>query len=526
MELQKEDLNRLYAETFKGLQEGTIIRGEIIQIKQDGVIVSIGYKCEGLIPLDEFSQDELTSIWTGKEIEVYVTNKDTSDGFIHLSKDKAAKIKTWEILEDAFHRGFSIDGKIIGKVKGGMTVDISGIKAFLPGSQIDLKTLKETDHLIGQVFPFKVIKVDNKRSNVIVSRRILLEDERDKLKERTLAGLKEGAIVKGIVKNITDYGAFIDLGGVDGLLHISDMSWGRISHPGELFSIGDTVEVIILKFDRESGRITLGYKQKKPDPWATVEERYPPGKRVRGKVVGIVDYGIFVELEEGLEGLVHATELDWSEKVKKPSKYFSIGDIVEAVVIKISSAEKKISMSIKQLKPNPWELIKQKYTVGQKVTGRVRNFTDFGAFISLDEGVDALLHISDISCTKPIKHPSEVLKKGQKIEAVVLSIEPEKERMSLGLSEIRTEKEMTLDLWTEEITNKYSLGSDVKGKIVRITDSGIFVELEDGVEGLIYSLEFEKKSDEKIADLYKIGEELIATIIRVDASQRRIELSI
>ncbi|MBI5195528.1 MAG: 30S ribosomal protein S1 [Nitrospirae bacterium] len=438
MELQREDLNSLYAETFKGLKglhEGTIIRGKIILKKQDGIIVNIGCKCEGFIPLTEFSQDELSAAVPGNEIEVYVTNKDVSNGFISLSKDKAAKIKIWDVLENALHQGVPIDGKIVGKVKGGLSVDISGVKAFLPGSQIDLRTLKDTDHLIGQVFPFKVIKVDNKRSNVIVSRRALLENEREKQRETILSTIKEGAVVKGLVKNITDYGAFIDLGGIDGLLHISDMSWGRISHPGELFSIGDTAEVVVLKFDSETARVTLGYKQKKNDPWITAEEKFPCGKMVKGKIINIVDYGIFIEIDEGLEGLVHITELDWAEKIKKPSKYFSIGDVVEAVILKVSCAEKKISLSIKQLKPNPWEIVKQKYTVGQKVIGRVRNFTDFGAFISLEEGVDALLHISDITSAKPIKHPSDVLKKGQEIEATVISIDAEKERMSLGLME-------------------------------------------------------------------------------------------
>ncbi|MBI5050143.1 MAG: 30S ribosomal protein S1 [Nitrospirae bacterium] len=520
MELQREDLDRLYADTFMRVHEGAIIKGKIILIKQDSIIVNIGQKCEGCIPLTEFSQDELSAVYPGKEIDVYVTSKDTRDGFISLSKDKAAKIKTWENLENACQRGFPVDGKIIGKVKGGMTVNISGVQAFLPGSQIDLKVLNDTDHLIGQVFPFKIIKIDNKRSNVIVSRRLLLEDEREELKKRTILSLTEGSIVKGVVKNITDYGAFIDIGGVDGLLHISDMSWGRISHPGELFSIGDAIDVIVLKFDKGAERVTLGYKQKNADPWSLAEGKYPPGKKISGKVISIVDYGIFMELEEGLEGLVHISEIEWSEKIKKPSKYFSIGDVVEAIVLKVVSAEKKISLSIKQLKPNPWVLINQKYTVGQKIRGRVRNFTDFGAFISLDEGVDALLHISDITCNKPVKHPSEVLKKGQEVEAVIVSIDPEKERMALAL------KEITHDPWIEDIPHKYNSGGHVKGRIVRITDLGIFVELEEGVEGLIYSLEIEKSTEKKVSDLYKIGDELTAMVRKIDPSQKRIELSL
>jgi len=518
MELQREDLERFYAGSFHKLHEGAILKGEIIQIKQEGVIVSIGYKCEGFVPVSEFSQDELCALKPGRKIDVYVVNVTASEGFIHLSKDKATKIKTWEVLEEASHKGLPIKGKIIGKVKGGMTVDISGIKAFLPGSQIDVKASKDTDHLIGQTLPFKVIKVDNQRSNVIVSRRILLEEERNKLREKTLASLKEGEIVKGIVKNITDYGAFIDIGGVDGLVHISDMSWGRIRHPGEVFSIGDTVEVVVIKFEREAEKVTLGYKQKKPDPWADAEEKYPPGKKVLGKVINIAEYGIFVELEEGIEGLVHATEIDWSGKVKKPSRYFSIGDTVEAVILKVTGAEKKISLSIKQLKSNPWELIKQRYTVGQRVTGVVRSLTDFGAFISLDEGIDALLHMSDMSWTKHIKHPSEILKRGQKIESLILNIEPEKEKMALGL------KQMTPDPWVEEIPNKYNTGDNVKGRIVRIADGEVYIELKEGVEALIVSFP-QDALHKKISDIYKIGDELSGWIVKVDREARMIDLS-
>ncbi|MBI4654840.1 MAG: 30S ribosomal protein S1 [Nitrospirae bacterium] len=519
MELQ-EDIERLYAETFRGLYNGAIVIGEIIQIRQDGIIVDIGYKCEGIVPVAEFSPDELSALRQGNRIEVYVVYKNAQDGFMLLSRNRAVETRTWDILEDVFHKGLPIEGKIIAKVKGGMTVDISGVKAFLPASHIDLKVLKDIDYLIGQVFPFRVIKLDNKRSNVIVSRRVLLEEEREKLKKETLARLKEGTIAKGVVKNITDYGAFIDLGGVDGLAHISDMSWGRISHPGELFSVGDTVEVVILKFDREGEKVTLGYKQKKPDPWTLVEEKYPPGKQVRGKVVSTVDYGIFIELEDGIEGLVHITEIDWSRNIKKPSKYFSIGDIVEAVVLKVIGAEKKISLSIKQLKPSPWEIVKQKYTVGQRVSGKVRNFADFGAFINIEEGIDALLHISDMSWTKHIKHPSDVFKKGQEVEVVILSIDPERERMAVGL------KELIPDPWTEEIPNKYPVDSHVKGKIIKLANTDIFIELEDGIEGLVSYSEINKNPHEDISNSYKIGDELVAKIINVDSSKRRIDLVI
>jgi small subunit ribosomal protein S1 len=519
MDLQREELEKLYANTFKGLQEGVIVKGRVIQINQNGVIVDVGSKCEGFIPVTELVENEHNTLKPEDEVEVYVVEIGDSDDFIKLSRQRAERIKTWEMLENALDKGLPVEGKIIGKVKGGMTVDIGGVKAFLPGSQIDLKALKNTDHLIGQLHRFKVIKLNNKASNVIVSRRLLLEEERNRLREETLRKLKEGVIIKGTIKNLTDYGAFIDLGGVDGLLHISDMSWGRISHPSELFSIGDTVEVVVLTFDPETEKVTLGYKQKKPDPWTYVEEKYPPGKKVLGKVVSITDYGIFIELEEGVEGLVHVTEIDWSERIRKPSKYFSIGDMVEVVVLKVNKSDKRISLSIKQLKPNPWEIIKEKYTVGQKITGRVRSFTDFGAFISLNEGVDALLHISDISWTKHIKHPSEVLKKGQQIEVVILNIEPEKERISVGL------KELTPDPWIKEIPNKYNLGDTVKGKVVDIADSGLLVELEDGVEGLIYAAEIKKTSGKKIDELFKIGVELTARIINVDTAERKIGLS-
>lgn len=519
MEPQMEDLERFYADTFKGLQEGSIIKGTILQIREDGIIVDIGTKCEGFIPSLEFSAEESCNLKQGDEIEVYVMHAGNFDDFVSLSKEKASKIKTWEILEDAYHKGSQIEGKIVGKIKGGMTVDIAGVKVFLPGSQIDLKSSRDTDHLIGQVCDFKVIKINNKRSNVIVSRRILLEEERDKNRKEVLAKLKEGTIVNGVVKNLTDYGAFIDLGGVDGLLHISDMSWGRISHPGELFRIGGAVEVIVLKFDREAERVTLGYKQNKPDPWTKAGEKYNPGKKVIGKVINIVDYGIFIELEEGLEGLVHVTEFDWIEKVKKPSKYFSIGETVEAVILNVNSVDKRISLSIKQLKPNPWDTIKQKYSLGQKITGMVKSFTDFGAFISLDEGIDTLLHISDISWTKHIKHPSETLKKGQNIEVVILSIDTEKERITVGI------KELTPDPWIQEIPDKYKLGDHKNGKIVKITNFGLFIELEGGIEGLIYSSEIEKPADEKLEDMFKIGAELSARIIKVDISERKIGLS-
>lgn len=514
-----DDLEKFYADSFKGLKAGAVTKGKVIQVKQDGIIVDVGSKSEGFIPAKKLMENEQNSLKPGDVVDVFIERLSDSDGFVGLSRQKAEGIKAWDTIESVYSKGLTIDGKITGKVKGGMTVNIDGVMAFLPGSQIDLKAPKNTDNLIGHTFAFKVLNINHKGTNVVVSRRALLEEERDKLRVQTLTKLKEGAIVAGKVKNLTDYGVFIDLGGIDGLLHISDMSWGRISHPGELFSIGDTVEVIILSFDPETEKVTLGYKQKKPDPWTTVEEVYPIGKAVVGKVITITDYGLFIELEEGVEGLIHVTEIDWIEKSIKPSKYFSIGDKVEAVVLKVSKEEKRISLSIKQLKPNPWETVKEKYQVGQKIKGKVKSFADFGAFIALDEGVDALLHISDISWVKRIKHPSDVLKKGEEVEVVILSIEPEKERISIGI------KQLTPDPWTEEIPGKYKVGDTVTGTIVNITDFGMFIELEDGVEGLLHKSEIEIPPYENEDEIFKIGAELTSRVINVNTADRKIDLS-
>lgn len=514
-----DDLEKFYADSFRGLKAGAITKGKVLQVKPDGIIVDVGSKSEGFCPQSELVENELKDLNPGDEIEVFIERLSDSDGFVKLSRQKAEGVKSWDMIEEAFEKSEPVDGKITGKVKGGMTVNIGGVNAFLPGSQIDLKAPRNTDQLIGQSYTFRVLNFNHKGTNVIVSRRVLLEEERNKLRAQTLITLEEGALVEGTVKNLTDYGAFIDLGGIDGLLHISDMSWGRISHPGELFSIGDKVEIVILTFDKEKEKVTLGYKQKKTDPWASVEEKYPQNKQVDGKVITITDYGIFVELEEGVEGLIHVSEIDWLEKNIKPSKYFSVGDRVDAVILKVNKDEKRISLSIKQLKPNPWDIIKDKYTAGQKINGTVKSFAEFGAFISMDEGVDALLHISDMSWVKRVKHPSDMLTKGQEIEVVILSIEPEKERISVGL------KELTPDPWTSDIPGKYALGDTVNGKVVSITDFGIFVELEDGVEGLIHVSEMEKKPEEKLEELFQINDEVTSRIINVNPADRKIDLS-
>ncbi len=514
-----EDLEKFYADSIKGIKVGSITKGTVLLIKKDGIIVDVGAKSEGFIPKQSLIEDEYNTIKSGDEIDVFIEKMSDADGFVKLSRQKAEGVRTWDTIEDVYKQDLTIDGKITGKVKGGMTVSIGGVSAFLPGSHIDLKAPKNTDNLLGKTFAFKVLNINQKGPNVIVSRRALLEEERNKLRVETLKIIKEGEILKGTVKNLTDYGVFIDLGGIDGLLHISDMSWGRISHPGELFSIGDEVEVIVLTFNTETEKVTLGFKQKKSDPWTSVEEKYPVDQKVSGKVITTTDYGLFIELEEGVEGLIHVTEIDWVEKSIKPSKFFAIGDTVEAVILKVSREEKRISLSIKQLKPNPWDSVKAKYTVGEKINGKVKNFADFGAFVALDEGVDALLHISDISWTKRVKHPSDVLKKGQEIEVVVLSIEPEKERISVGL------KELSADPWLSEIPEKYKLGDTVNGKVVNITDFGIFIEFEDCVEGLIHISEIDKKSDEKLEELFKLEDALSARIININTEERKIDLS-
>ena len=517
METNNNEMERLYAETFQSVSEGALLSGRVLAVKQDVIIVDIGYKSEGYIRSDEFTEKELKALQPGTALEVYVENMRDAEGMIRLSKERASKIKTWDILEKSFEEGSDIEGRIIEKTKGGLHVDIGGVKAFLPGSQIDTKIIKDLDSLIGQKLAFRVLKINNKRSNVIVSRRAIIEEERALKKVETITKIKEGALLPGTVKNIIDYGVFVDLGGIDGLLHISDISWGRISHPSEFFAVGDEIEVMVLKYDSEKERVTLGFKQKKPDPWFDIDEKYPVGKRITGKIVSITDYGAFIELEEGLEGLVHISEIDWLPRPKHPSKYLSIGETVDAVVLKVDKDDRKLSLSIKQTKTSPWELIRQHYQAGQKISGKVKSITDFGAFVGFPEGVDGLIHISDLSWTKHIKHPSELLKKGQKIEAVILSIDTENEKIALGL------KQLEEDPWIAAIPSKFKLGDEIVGKVLRITDFGIFAEMENGVEGLVYSSEIvlPPEGEEPI----KEGVEIRARIIRVDLEERKIGLS-
>jgi small subunit ribosomal protein S1 len=514
---EQVDMEELYRESLDHIQEGEIIKGRIVQIERDSVLVDVGYKSEGLIPLSEF-REGARDLKVGDEVDVLLESREDSEGLVVLSKEKANKIKVWDEISHVYDNDGVVDGEIIGRIKGGLMVDI-GLKAFLPGSQVDLRPVRNLDKLIGQRFPMKIIKLNRRRGNIVLSRRLLLEKEREKAKHETLANLQEGQVVEGVVKNITEYGAFVDLGGIDGLLHITDMSWGRTGHPSELFAVGDKIKVMVLKYDRDNERISLGLKQITPDPWSEVDKKYPEGTQVRGKVVSITDYGAFVELEQGVEGLVHVSQMSWTKRVKHPSKIVNIGDMVEAIVLSVDKEKKRISLGMKQMEPSPWATADERYPVGTIVEGKVRNLTDFGAFVTLEEGIDGLIHISDLSWSQRVRHPSDLLKKGQKVVAKVLSIDKENERLSLGI------KQMTPDPW-EGVAAKYHVGENVKGRIVKLTNFGAFVELEEGVEGLIHISELSRDRVANPADVVQVDQEVWVKILKVDPEGRKIGLSL
>ena len=517
--IDRQTLAALYDETFKNIEEGTITEGRVIDIQRDRVVVDIGYKSEGMIPVDQFSTEELETLAVNDPVQVYIEQCEDADGNLLLSKEKADKMKVWEDLEVAHKEEVQVQGKVISRIKGGMIVDI-GVKAFLPGSQIDLTPVRDLDGLVGKTYNFKIIKINHRRGNVVVSRRALLEETRDKRRQSTLSTLSEGQLIEGTVKNITDYGAFLDLGGIDGLLHITDISWGRVGHPSDIFSIGDRVEVLVLKYDRETGRISLGVKQKSPDPWTKVEEKYPERSRVKGKVVSLTDYGAFVELEPGVEGLVHVSEMSWTHEVRHPSKVVTVGDAIEAQVLHVDQHSRKISLGMKQTAPNPWDIIEEKYPEGTQIEGKVKSVTDFGAFVGLDEGVDGLIHISDMSWIKHIKHPSELFKKGQSVNAVILKIDKDKERLSLGY------KQLVSDPWASDIPQRYHVGDSASGHVSKVADFGVFVELEGGVEGLIHVSEIGSDVQDGLEEKFAIGQELVAKIVKVDCEDRKIALSL
>jgi len=518
-EADQIDMEKMYERSLRQIQEGELTRGEIIKIEEEYVLVDIGYKSEGVIPITEFmDSDRNITAKIGNKVDVVLERKEDDEGLVILSMEKAKKIKVWDQIRDVYKEDGTIQGKVMYRVKGGLSVDI-GLPAFLPGSQIDLHPIRDLDSLIGQMIDLKILKYNKKRNNIIVSRRAILEAERMKQKAKTLALIEEGAVVKGTVKNITDYGLFIDLGGIDGLLHITDMSWGRVSHPSSMYSIGNEISVKVINFDRERERVSLGLKQLKPDPWIDTPQRYPVGQKVMGQVVNLTDYGAFVEIEEGVEGLIHISEMSWTKKIKHPSQIVSIGDTIEAMVLNLDKENRRVSLGMKQVKPNPWDLIGEKYPVGTIIEGRIKNITDFGLFIGIDEDIDGLVHISDISWTQKIKHPSELYKKGDEVQAKVLSIDKENERFSLGI------KQLTQDPW-EEIPEKYKVGTKVTGKVTNITDFGIFVELEEGIEGLIHSSEISKGKTKTSLGKFQIDDVIQTLVVNVSREEKKIGLSI
>ena len=511
-----DEMEAYFSESLGQFKEGQIIHGTVIDIQKDHIIVDVGFKSEGLISLHEFP-DHGKSLSTGEDIEVYLERVEDNDGNVVLSKEKAIKIKIWDELVKTYEADETIEGVVVAKAKGGLTVDI-GLKAFLPGSQIDLRPIRNLEKLIGDTFKMKIIKMNKKRGNIVLSRRILLEEQRKQLREGTLEQMEEGNHIEGIVKNITEYGVFIDLGGMDGLLHITDMSWGRVNHPSEMFSIGDKVKVMVLKYDKEKERVSLGLKQITPDPWVEVESKFPVGTKILGRVVSITDYGVFVELEKGIEGLVHISEMSWSRHVKHPSKMVALNDEVEAVVLTLDKERKRISLGMKQIEPNPWEGIDDKYPIGTEVEGTVRNLTDFGAFVELEDGVDGLIHISDLSWKK-IKHPSEVLRKKDKIKSVVLSIDKENCRISLGV------KQLEPDPW-DDIAKNYPIGTQVEGTIIKVTGFGAFAEFGDGLEGLIHVSQLSSEKVTAPDQVVKVEDSIKAKVIKVDTTNKKIALSI
>jgi small subunit ribosomal protein S1 len=511
-----DEMEEYFSESLHQFKEGQVIQGTIIELAKGLATVDVGFKSEGTIHLQEFPNNG-QDLSVGDVVEVFLERVEDNDGNVVLSKEKANKIKLWDSLVIKHEAEEIIEGTIIAKAKGGLTVDI-GLKAFLPGSQIDLRPIRNLEKLIGEVFQMRIIKMNKKRGNIVLSRRALLEEKRQNTRSETLKKLEEGSLITGIVKNITEYGIFVDLGGIDGLLHITDMSWGRVNHPSEMFSMGDKLEVMVLKFDKEKERVSLGLKQITPDPWVDVKEKYPVSQRIKGKVVSITDYGIFVELEKGIEGLVHISEMSWSKHVKHPSKMVSIRDEVEAMILTLDKEKKRISLGMKQMEPNPWQEIEEKYPIGVEVIGTIRNLTDFGAFIELEDGVDGLIHISDLSWKK-IKHPSEVLKKKDEVKTIVLNIDKESCRISLGVKQLQS------DPW-DDIAKDYSIGMEVEGTIIKITGFGVFAEFGDGLEGLIHITQLGSKNVPEPEKGVKIGEKIKAKIVKVDTSNKKIALSI
>ena len=508
-ELTAEDLIRQYTAKIKTIKRGGVMAGKIIDITPRHVVVDIGYKSEGLIPLTEFMN--IASYAPGDEVNVMVLRLEDRDGNVVLSKQEADRLKNWSRMVQAQRNGESVKGKIIKKVKGGFMVD-AGMEAFLPSSQVDVKPVANDADVMGQLYEFKVVKIDENRKNIVLSRRNLLEEQQKKDKEELLKTLKVGDIRKGLVKNITDFGAFVDIRGMDGLLHITDMTWGRVSHPSELLAVGDEIEVVALNIDKDKGKVSLGMKQITPDPWQDVDKKYPIGSRIKGRVVNIVPYGAFIELEKGVEGLIHVSELSWTKKVNNPSDMLAIGDIVETMILSMNKDAKRISMGIKQIEPNPWDVVPKKYPIGVIVSGKVRNLTNYGAFVELEDGIDGLIHISDMSWTCKIENPGEIVKKGDVVEVKILSVDAANQRIALGL------KQLQPDPW-EGVEERYLAGVTVTGKVTKIAPFGAFVELEPGVEGLIHISQLPEEG-------VKEGDNITAMVVNVSQKDRKIGLSV
>jgi small subunit ribosomal protein S1 len=513
------DFESMMEQSLRAPRTGDVLIGTVLLITRDNVIIDINYKCEGQVPLAEFlDHDGNVMVKEGDEVDVFFEGTETENGTVMLSHAKAEKFKVWRELEQAFQNESPVEGVILGKVKGGLQVDI-GVPAFLPGSHVDLRPARNLDRYVGQRGRFQILKFNRARGNVVVSRRSVIERERTSLKEETLKVLEEGVILEGTVKNITDYGAFVDLGGIDGLLHITDMAWGRLQHPSEVLKVGEKVKVVVLKYDQGRERVSLGMKQIMPDPWTKATENYPVNARLRGKVVSVTDYGAFVELEKGVEGLIHVSEMSWSKRAVHPSKVVNVGDMVEVQVLGVDEGNRRISLGLKQTEPNPWEALADIHPIGSTIKGKVKSITDFGVFVEIEPGIDGLVHISDLSWTKKVRHPSEVYKKGDEVEAVVLGIEVEHERVSLGV------KQLTPDPW-DSVAQRYPLNSRVNGKVSSVADFGVFVELEEGIEGLIHISQLSNERVDKPSSLFKVGDELEALVVQVDSKERRIGLSV
>lgn len=516
-----DDFQTLFEESMRSVKPGGVVKGRVVGITATHVMIDVGYKSEGQIPLQEFlDRDGKVQVKVGDEVDVFFDSSEGEDenGDIILSRERAENIKIWEEIEKAYREGTGVEGVILSKVKGGFHVDV-GVPGFLPGSHVDVRPTRNLDKFVGKRDKFAILKYNRPRGNVVVSRRVLLEKERESLKKEILKVLEEGVILEGTVKNITSYGAFVDLGGIDGILHISDMSWGRINHPSELVKVGDHVKVAVLKFDAERERISLGMKQITPDPWTSVRESYSVGARISGKVLSLMDYGAFVELEKGIEGLIHISEMSWTTKISHPSKIVQVGETVEVMVLNVDPNHRRISLGLKQVLPSPWEQVKEKYPLGSVINGPVRNVTDFGIFVGVEEGIDGLVHVSDLHWTKKIKHPSELYKKGDIVDAKVLGVDVQNERFSLGIKQLAT------DPW-KLIAERYPVGSKVKGEVTSVPDFGVFVRFEEGVEGLIHVSQLSTERVDKPSALFKVGDTIDAEVINVDPHERKIGLSI